>query len=186
MSCPYHYEEKKKSKLPLIAGLAVGAVSIGYTLFKQQSAHKGQDEMKSFNKKVGHEFYMPHFMVKNVRLETAETTLTVNVDYRINKVLNDYLVNNRPDYYFKLILPEQYQSLFEENERVIKGEDLVGGEDRADYTVSFQFEAKPQTKSDEIKAIEVSDKIQMTILDDENNVLNDFPDVYNAANIIRY
>ncbi|TDL96757.1 hypothetical protein ERX27_06930 [Macrococcus brunensis] len=186
MGCPYHYEPRKKSNLPLIAGLAIGALSVGYTLLKNKSEQKGTEEVTTFNKTIGHEFYMPHFMVKNVRLDAAEIALTINVDYRINQVLIDYLINNRPNYYFKLILPEKYQSLFQESTSVIKGEEVAAGSDRADYTVTFQFEAKPETTAEEIKAIDVSDKIHMTILDDRDNVLNDFPDVYNAANIIRY
>ena len=186
MGCPYHYEPRKKSNLPLVAGLAIGAVSVGYALLKNKSLQKGTDDVNIFNKTIGHEFYMPHFMVKNVRLDADETALTVHVDYRINQVLIDYLINNRPNYYFKLILPEKYQPLFQESSRVIKGEEVAAGSDRADYTVTFQFEAKPETTIKEIKAIDVADKIQMTILDDKDNVLNDFPDVYNAANIIRY
>jgi len=182
----YHYESRKKSKLPLFAGLAIGALSVGYTLLKNKPEQKGTDELPTFNQTIGHEFYMPHFMVRNVRLDVAETALTINVDYRINQVLKDYLTNNRPNYYFKLILPEKYRSLFQESTRVIKGEELAAGSNRADYTVSFQFEAKPETTAEEIKAIDVSDKIHMKILDDKDNVLNDFPDVYNAANIIRY
>ncbi|TDM00790.1 hypothetical protein [Macrococcus carouselicus] len=196
MGCPYHFEEpqkrKKKSNLPLLAGLAIGALSIGYTVMKNnplpQTAgeQEGTDDMNIFNKQMGHEFYMPHFMIKNVRTEAADNALTIHVDYRINKVLNDYLINNRPTYFFKLILPEKYQSLFEEPVRVIKGEEIPAGSTRPDYTATFQFEAKPSTTAADIKAIKVSDKIQMTILDEKDNVLNDFPDVYNAANIIRY
>lgn len=203
MSCPYHYDEpeKKKDSSTVAAGIVLGllaAGSIAFSLTKrkkdQNQEVKGNHNVKLFEKKetpqkdIGREFYMPHFLIKNLTVTPAETGIAVRVDYKIDEVLYNYLMHNTPHYTFRMTLPEEYRALFEGEGTVsMLGELVYGTGDKRDYAVTFNFKKRDDAAVETIAEMSPSTgQYKMDIVDDQLKVLNNFDDVYSAANIIRY
>ncbi|UBH15188.1 hypothetical protein [Macrococcus armenti] len=133
-------------------------------------------------------FMMPHFMIKNLNVSHHDNGVTFKLDYKIDRVLYDYLMHHTPHYRFRFTLPQELKSLFEGNgtERVL-GELVYGTGEKSDYTVSFNFIKRKDTEIDKINAInEMSGPYHLDIVDEKLNVLNVFEDVYGAANMMRF
>lgn len=155
------------------------------TLSKNVEVVKGPELPKDFSERA---FFMPHFMIKNTKITTDDTTLHVQVDYKIDDFLYHYLMDHTPHYQFRLTLPEQLKHLFEGNgTQKVLGELVYGKGEKLNYKVDFKFKKLDQTSTEALKAIEQEDHaFALEIMDEQLNQLNHFPNVEQAANMIRF
>lgn len=137
---------------------------------------------------VGKEFHMPHFMVKNLVVTPNDNGVAFRLDYRIDRVLYNYLMHNTPHYRFRFTLPLELKSYFEGNgtDKVL-GELVYGTGEKSDYSVTFNF--KKHDDIDRAKMYEIGEMTgpyHLDIVDEQLKVLNEYDDVYAATNLIRF
>ncbi|WP_419895145.1 hypothetical protein [Macrococcus psychrotolerans] len=133
-------------------------------------------------------FIMPHFMIKNLVATHNEHGISFRLDYKIDRILYDYLMHNTPHYRFRFTLPNELKFLFEGNgtEKVL-GELVYGTGEKTDYSVTFNFKKHDDVSLDKIEKInEATGPYHLDIVDEQLNVLNEYDDVYAATNLIRF
>lgn len=137
---------------------------------------------------VGKEFMMPHFMIKNLVATHNEHGISFRLDYKIDRILYNYLMHNTPHYRFRFTLPNELKPLFEGNgtEKVL-GELVYGTGEKADYSVTFNFKKHDDISLDKIEKInESTGPYHLDIVDEQLKVLNEYDDVYAATHLIRF
>lgn len=137
---------------------------------------------------VGKEFMMPHFMIKNLVAMHNEHGISFRLDYKIDRILYNYLMHNTPHYRFRFTLPNKLKPLFEGNgtEKVL-GELVYGTGEKVDYSVTFNFKKHDDISHDKIDEInEATGPYHLDIVDEQLKVLNEYEDVYAATNLIRF
>ncbi|WP_414047223.1 hypothetical protein ACMGE7_10380 [Macrococcus equi] len=137
---------------------------------------------------VGKEFHMPHFMVKNLVVTPDDDGVAFRLDYRIDRVLYNYLMHNTPHYRFRFTLPSELKPYFEGNGTAkMLGELVYGTGEKSDYSVTFKFKKNDDIASSKMHEIsETTGPYHLDIVDEQLKVLNEYDDVYAAANLIRF
>ncbi|WP_420493991.1 hypothetical protein QA541_09980 [Macrococcus psychrotolerans] len=133
-------------------------------------------------------FMMPHFMIKNLVARHNEHGISFRLDYKIDRILYNYLMHNTPHYRFRFTLPNKLKPLFEGNgtEKVL-GELVYGTGEKVDYSVTFNFKKHDDISHDKIEEInEATGPYHLDIVDEQLKVLNEYDDVYAATNLIRF
>ncbi len=201
MGCPYHYQAPaRKSKSPFALGTLLSVAALGAAAFvvlkKKSSDEEGEGsqhvellkKQPTPDKYIGQEFYMPHFMLKNIRVTPDDAGLTARIDYQIDDVLYNHLMHNTPHYTFRFTLPEDQQHLFEGNGTAkVIGDLVYGTGDQKDYAVTFNFKKRDDASQQDIAQLDATTgPYKLDIVDHQLKVLNHFDDVYGAVNIIRF
>ncbi|MCE4957559.1 hypothetical protein [Macrococcoides caseolyticum] len=137
---------------------------------------------------VGKEFHMPHFMVRNLVVTPNDNGVAFRLDYRIDRVLYNYLMHNTPHYRFRFTLPGELKPYFEGNGTAkMLGELVYGTGEKSDYSVTFNFKKNDDIESSKMHEIsETTGPYHLDIVDEQLKVLNEYDDVYAAANLIRF
>lgn len=137
---------------------------------------------------IGKEFHMPHFMIKNLVATTHDDGVSFRLDYRIDRVLYNYLMHNTPHYHFRFTLPGELKPYFEGNGTAkVLGEVVYGTGEKSYYSVTFDFKKNDDIDSSKIREIsETTGPYHLDIVDEQLKVLNEYDDVYAAANLIRF
>ncbi|MGK0576647.1 hypothetical protein [Macrococcus capreoli] len=164
-----------------------------------QSLIENDDKKKSVNvelvkpeptppESVGKEFHMPHFMVKNLVVTPNDNGVAFRLDYRIDRVLYNYLMHNTPHYRFRFTLPSELKPYFEGNGTAkMLGEVVYGTGEKSDYSVTFNYKKNDDIESSKMYEItETTGSYHLDIVDEQLKVLNEYDDVYAAANLIRF
>ncbi|MGK0553619.1 hypothetical protein [Macrococcus capreoli] len=164
-----------------------------------QSLEENDDKKKSVNvelvkpeptppESVGKEFHMPHFMVKNLVVTPNDNGVAFRLDYRIDRVLYNYLMHNTPHYRFRFTLPSELKPYFEGNGTAkMLGEVVYGTGEKSDYSVTFNYKKNDDIESSKMYEItETTGPYHLDIVDEQLKVLNEYDDVYAAANLIRF
>lgn len=137
---------------------------------------------------VGKEFHMPHFMVKNLVVTPNDEGVTFRLDYKIDRVLYNYLMHKTPHYRFRFTLPSELKPLFEGNgTQKVLGELVYGTGEKSDYSVTFNFKKNDDIDAQKMHEItETTGPYHLDIVDEQLKVLNEYDDLYGAANLIRF
>lgn len=179
MSYPKDYVEIKSNKIPLIAGMLVGAIA-GVTAWIIKSKQQETEVMEvTLAQPIpeGHEFYMPHFMLKNFFVSTQQDEAIIQVNYSIDASLNEYL-KKHPKYKLQLKLPNHLHGQFRNIE------DTVVGSTQLETTQMATFHYKSSSELKEMIDVTTGPYV-LKILDESGVVKNEYMDVYSAVNIIR-
>lgn len=137
---------------------------------------------------VGKEFHMPHFMVKNLVVTPNDEGVAFRLDYKIDRVLYNYLMHKTPHYRFRFTLPSELKPLFEGNgTQKALGELVYGTGEKSDYSVTFNFKKNDDIDAQKMYEInETTGPYHLDIVDEQLKVLNEYDDLYGAANLIRF
>lgn len=137
---------------------------------------------------VGKEFHMPHFMVKNLVVTPNDEGVSFRLDYKIDRVLYNYLMHKTPHYRFRFTLPSELKPLFEGNgTQKVLGELVYGTGEKSDYSVTFNFKKNDDIDAQKMHEItETTGPYHLDIVDEQLKVLNEYDDLYGAANLIRF